>query len=99
MILLILGNGFLQKQQFDLANQHYLLLYKYLNLEQSSFLNLVLAVVNLSQAYQRTNANKEQSVRRAIAFLVRYADARADKLEVRFNIARAMHQMGLIAIA
>ena len=89
----------MQKQQFDLANQHYLLLYKHLALEQSSFLNLVLAVVNLSQAYQRTNANKEQSVRRAIAFLIRYADTRQDKLEVRFNIARAMHQMGLITIA
>jgi len=97
LILLILGNGFLQKQQFDLANQHYLLLYKHL--DQSPFLNLVLAVVNLSQAYQRTNSNKEKSVRRAIAFLLRYADARTDKQEVRFNIARAMHQMGMIAIA
>ena len=56
-------------------------------------------MVNLSQAYQRTNANKEQSVRRAIAFLIRYADTRTDKIEVKFNIARAMHQMGLIAIA
>ncbi len=75
------------------------MLYKHFTLDQSSFLNLVLAVVNLSQAYQRTNANKEQSVRRAIAFLIRYADTRTDKIEVKFNIARAMHQMGLIAIA
>jgi len=97
-VVLILGNNFLQKQQFDLALQYYWVIHKS-QLGQNAFLNLMLAIVSLCQSYQRTNDNKEQSVRRALAFLIRYCELREDKIEVQYNLARALHYMGLSANA
>jgi len=55
----------------------------------------MLAVVNLCQAYQRTNKDRERSLRRALAFLTKYSSQREDKAEVHYNLGRALHYLGL----
>ncbi|CDW76383.1 general transcription factor 3c polypeptide 3 [Stylonychia lemnae] len=93
-ILMILGNNYLQKQQIELALRHYWLLNKAYH-NKNSLLNLIIAITYLSQSYQRTNEDKEKSVKRALAFLMRYSETREDKIEVQYNVARALQFMGL----
>jgi len=59
----------------------------------NSYLNLVLAIINLCQSYQRTNDNKEATLRRALAFMLNYVEDREDRLEVRYNVARMLHYL------
>lgn len=54
-IVMILGNNFLQKQQFDLALKHFWVLHQCFDSGSNAYLNFMLAIVNLCMSYQRTN--------------------------------------------
>lgn len=97
-IVMLLGNNFLQKQQFDLAGNHYWHLSKSFN-HTNSYLNLSLAIVNLCLSYMRTNHDRAQSMKRAVAFLMKYAETRSDKREVCYNLGRALHFLGFAPLA
>ena len=60
---------------------------------------MCLAIINLSSAYTRTNQEKEQSLRRGLAYLLKYCSIKNDEIEVQYNIGRALHLMGLNSLA
>ena len=59
-------------------------------MEENSLLSLILATVNLSLSYSRTNENKEENVRKAIAYLLKYSSSAENNEELLYNIGRLM---------
>ena len=66
---MILGNCFNETQQYDLAIEHYA---HFVN--EGVMMSLLMGIINISQAYSRNNDRKEESVKRGLAFFMKYAN-------------------------
>ncbi|KAK0090104.1 hypothetical protein PV325_002936 [Microctonus aethiopoides] len=90
------ANNCLVSGTYKYALNDYVSLFK---VGPSSLLALLIAVTFLQIACQKFTAKKHKLVTQAYAFFKKYAEMRGDDMtqESNYNIARALHQLGLLS--
>lgn len=92
------ANNCLVSGTYKYALNDYVSLFK---VEPSGMLALLIAVTFLQMSCQKLSAKKHKLATQAIAFLKKYRDIRGKDMrqESNYNIARALHQVGLLSSA